>query len=166
MTMDILKRIALFVILCLVQALVLNYIHLFNCATPLLYVYFVIQYHRGEPRWSLLLWSFFLGLAMDTFTNTPGVAAASMTLIGLLQPYLLELFIPRDSAEDLKPSLHSMNPMNFVNYVITLVVIYCIVFYVIEAFNIFNWLHLLECVGGSSLITLLVIFAIESVKKK
>lgn len=89
-----------------------------------------------------------------------------MTLIGLLQPYLLELFIPRDSAEDLKPSLHSMNPMNFVNYVITLVVIYCIVFYVIEAFNFFNWLHLLECVGGSSLITLLIIFAIESVKKK
>ena len=42
MAIDLIKRITLFVSLCLVQALVLNQIHLFDCATPLLYVYFKI----------------------------------------------------------------------------------------------------------------------------
>ena len=36
MEFDIIKRVALFVVLCVVQALVLNHIHLFGCATPLL----------------------------------------------------------------------------------------------------------------------------------
>ncbi len=47
-----------------------------------------------------------MGLCVDVFANTPGVAAASMTAVGLLQPYLFELFVPRDSADDLE-SVHA-----------------------------------------------------------
>ena len=97
MSLDILKRLALFVVLGAVQILVLNHIRLFGLATPLLYVYFVITFQRNTPKWAILLWSFAMGLAIDVFTNTPGLAAGSMTLIAIVQPYLLELFVPRDS---------------------------------------------------------------------
>jgi rod shape-determining protein MreD len=166
MTADLLKRVLLFVVLCVVQALVLNHIHLFNCATPLLYVYFILRFNRNEPKWAIMLWCFFLGLVSDTFTNTPGMAAASMTFVGMIQPYLLELIIAKDSADDLKPSLHTMGIHVYMRYSIAIVLLYCLVFYSIEAFNFFNWVYLLECAGGSAVVTLLLIFAIESVRKK
>ena len=49
MNTEILKRLLAFIVLCLVQALILNRIHLFNCATPLLYVYFVMMFDMELP---------------------------------------------------------------------------------------------------------------------
>jgi rod shape-determining protein MreD len=166
MTINLLKRALLFVIFCLAQVLVLNHIHLFDCATPLLYVYFVLIFPRNYKRWAILIWCFCMGLVMDTFANTPGVGAASMTFVGLLQPFLLKLFIHEDSADDLKPSFRSMGSASFTRYVVFLVLIYNIVFYVMEAFNFFNWLQIVECIGGSTVLTVLLILAIESVRKK
>ena len=92
----------------LAQVMVLGRIHLFGIATPLLYVYFVLQLPRNYPKWAGLLWAFTLGLVIDIFTDTPGLAAASLTLIALLQPYYFELFVPRDSADNLRPSLAAL----------------------------------------------------------
>lgn len=166
MTISILKRVAFFVILCLAQALVLNHIHLFNCATPLLFVYFAILFPRDMKRWAVLVWCFCLGLVMDTFSNTPGMAASSMTFIGLIQPSVLKLFIHEDSPDDLEPGFRTMGTASFVRYTVILVLVYNILFYTLESFNFFNWIQLLECVGGSTVITILLILAIESVRKK
>ena len=87
MNTEILKRLLAFIVLCLVQALILNRIRLFGFATPLLPVYFVITFHRGYPKWAILTWSFLLGLCLDTFSNTPGVAASSMTFVLSLSTY-------------------------------------------------------------------------------
>ena len=87
MNLGLIKGIVAFVVLLLVQALVLNRIHLFNCATPLLYVYVAMLFRRNFPRWAILVSCFTMGLCVDIFSNTPGVAAGAMTLIGLLQPY-------------------------------------------------------------------------------
>ena len=97
----IINRLIMFVTLLLVQVLVLNHVWLFNVATPLLYVFFVITFPRNSAKGEVLAWSFCLGLMVDLFSNTPGMASGTMTLVALLQPYLLELFVPRDSAENL-----------------------------------------------------------------
>jgi rod shape-determining protein MreD len=83
-SVEIFKRLGWFVLLCVVQVLVLNNIHLFGVATPLLYVWFPLTFHRNTPQWAALLWSFALGLAIDVFSNTPGLAAGSLTLIGMI----------------------------------------------------------------------------------
>lgn len=70
MNIDLLKGIALFVTLLLVQVLVLNHIHLFGFATPLLYMYVALIFRRNYPRWGILLWCFAMGLAVDIFSNT------------------------------------------------------------------------------------------------
>ena len=84
MNMDNLHRLLVFLLLLLAQVLVLNHIQLFHCATPLLYVYLVLHFRRNYPQYAVLLWSFFLGLAVDSFANTPGVAAVFMTFIALI----------------------------------------------------------------------------------
>ncbi len=164
MTIDLLKRAGWFMVFVLVQAIVLGRIHLFNCATPLFYVYFVTQFPRNYPKWGILLWSFLLGLMVDTFSNTPGLAAASLTVIAAIQPYFYELFIPRDSVEDLKPALSTLGPLKYNYYVITLVVLYCLLFYTLELFTFFNWVQWALCVAGSSAITLMLIFTFEIAK--
>ncbi len=161
MTTDFLKRSLLFLVFILVQVVVLGGIHLFNCATPLLYVYFVTMFPRNYPKWALLLWSFVMGLLIDMFFNTPGLAAASLTLIAAIQPYYLELFVSRESADDLEISIHSVGPMKYTAYIVVLVFIYCLVFYSLEMFNFFNIMQWVMCVVGSTLITLVLIFTFE-----
>lgn len=159
------KRMAVFVVLALVQGLVFNHIHLFDCATPLIYIILALHFRRNHPKWAVLLWCFMLGLSIDVFANTPGVAASSMTALGLIQPYLLELFIPRDSADDLQPSAHTLGVTSYFWYVMIMVLIYNLLFFTIETFNFFNWIQWLECIGGSSAITLVLILAIENFRK-
>ena len=166
MKADILKRAMVFIIFVLAQAIVLGRIHLFHYATPLIYVYFVISFERNYPKWAILLWSFFMGLAIDIFANTPGLAAASMTLIGAIQPYYLELFVPRDSADNMKPSIQTLGPSKYSTYAVSLTVLYCLVFYSLEFFNFFNWLQWIFCVVGSAAITLVFIYTFEIFKSR
>ncbi len=166
MTLDLLKRAGWFVVFVLAQAVVLGRIHLFGVATPLLYVYFVTQFPRNYPKWGVLLWSFLMGLMVDTFSNTPGLAAASLTLIAAIQPYLFEAFVPRDSIENLKPSLSTLGPFKYSYYIVILVVVYCLVFYSLELFNFFNWEQWALCVVGSAVVTLMLIFSFEIAKSK
>ena len=165
MSIDFLKRLSWFGAFLLAQVLVLGQIHLFHYATPLLYVYFVTQFPRNHAKWAILLWSFMMGLLVDTFFNTPGVAAASLTLIGAIQPYYFEHFVPRDSAEDLMPSLRNISPTKYAYYIVPLVSLYCMLFFSLEMFTFFNWLQWLLCVVSSALVTLLLIFTFEGAKK-
>ncbi len=164
MNIDFLWRLLLFVVLLLAQALVLNHIHLFDCATPLLYVYFVLTFKRGYPRWGVLVWSFLMGLAVDVFSNTPGLAASSMTLVALLQPYALELFVPRDSAEDLRPGVRSLGVGKYLVYTLLLTMVYCLAFFTIETFTFFNWQRWALNVAGSTLLTMLLVIVVDNMR--
>lgn len=166
MTIDLAKRTGIFIVLCLMQALVLNRIRLFGCATPLLYVYFALVFPRNYPRWAILIWCFLLGLSIDTFSNTPGVASASLTFIGFFQPYFFSLFIPRDAPEDMSPSVAGLGYMKFLFYSVTLVLLYSLLFFTLETFNFFNWMQWLESIAGSAALTVILVLTIESVRKQ
>jgi rod shape-determining protein MreD len=165
MAIDTLRRALVFVVLCLVQALVFNHIHLFGYATILLYVYFVVMLPRNYPRWAALLWSFALGLSVDMFTNTPGMAAAALTLTGFLQPYLLQLFLPREAPENLKSAVSSLGFTKFLTMASFLVFIHCLVFFTIESFGFFNWQQWSLNIVGTTLLTVLLIMTLESIRK-
>lgn len=166
MTTDIIKRAILFIVFVLAQIIVLGRVHLFNCATPLLYVWFVILFPRNYPKWGILLWSFSMGLIIDIFSNTPGMAAFSLTLVGAIQPYFFELFIPRDSIENLEPSMATIGPVKYTCYASALTALFCVVFYSLELFNFFNMVQWASCIAGSTILTLLLIFTFEIVRSK
>ncbi len=165
MTIELLKRFGWFVAFVLAQALVLGRIHLFGVATPLFYVYFILQLPRNYPKWASLLWGFFMGLFVDVFLNTPGFAAASLTLIAALQPYYVELFASRDTAEDMVPSLSTLGLTRYIYFAVPLVFLFCLLFFTIEHFSFFNPTHWILCVLGSTVLTLVLIFSFEVAKK-
>lgn len=166
MPLNLMKRLLGAVALCLVQALVFNRIHLFGYATPLLYVYMMLTFPHDYPRWGIMLWGFLLGLTVDAFSNTPGVASASLTLVGAIQPYFFGLFVQRDAPEDIAPSVGTIGGAKFTFYATVLVLVYCLCFFSLEMFSFFHWKHWLQCIGGSTLLTLIFILTIESVRKK
>lgn len=160
------NRLVMFVVLALVQVLVLNYVWLFNVATPLLYVFFAITFPRNSAKGEVLVWCFMLGLVIDLFSNTPGLASGSMTLIGLLQPYLLELFVPRDSAENMEVSVATLGMGKFFTFSLILTLLYSLLFFALETFNFFEWqMWLLRSVCSTTL-TMVLMLAIESVRSK
>ena len=166
MSIDFLKRLALFVAFVLAQAFVLGRIHLFHYATPLLYVYFVTLFPRNYPKWGVLTWAFVMGLTVDIFANTPGLAAASLTAVAAIQPYFYALFVPRDAAETLEPTLLNLGPTKYSYYIVTLVTIYCLLFFTLEMFTFSNLLEWLMSVVGSILVTLALIFTFEIAKRR
>ncbi len=160
------NRLVMFVVLLVVQVLVLNHVWLLNVATPLLYVYFAITFPRNTEKGEVLGWCFFLGLLIDIFSNTPGLAAGTLTLIGMTQTYLVEFFIPRDSAENLEVSAATLGWGKFSMLSGILTLIYCLLFFILEAFNFFDWqLWILRAVC-SAILTLLLMLAIESVRSR
>ena len=165
MNIDLFRRIGLMVVFTLVQVLILNHIHLFNVATPLVYVYFVLLFPRDHKRWLSIILSFIFGLILDSFSNTPGETAFALTLTAFLQPYVLELYLERDDSESFSPSMASMGFAKYSTYVLLLSFVFCLTLFTIEAFSFFNWIQWLLCVIGSWLVTCVIIIAIDSVRK-
>ena len=164
MTVGVLKTLGTFLVFLLVQVLVLNHVHLFDSATPLLYIYMVLLFPRNYPKWGMLLWAFALGIGVDMFSNTPGVAAASLTLVALSRPYLLELFIQRESAEDLVPSIKVLGFGRYLFFAFINIFTYCLLFFSLEAFSFFNWLQWVLCVAGSTLLTLVLVMVLDNLR--
>ncbi len=165
MSIDLLRRIGLMVFFTLVQVLILNHIHLFNVATPLVYVYFVLLFSRNHERWLSIILSFFLGLILDAFSNTPGETAFALTLTAFLQPYVLGLYLDRDDSNDYTPSMANMGFMKYATYVLLLTFVFCFTLFSLEAFSFFNWIQWLLCILGSWGVTSIIIIAIDSVRK-
>lgn len=165
MNIDFIHRIGLMVFFILVQVLILNHIHLFNVATPLVYVYFILLFPRNQQRWVSVLLAFFLGLILDSFSNTPGETAFALTLTAFLQPYFLGLYLERDNSDNFTPSMAKMGFMKYATYVLLLTFIFCFTLFTLEAFSFFNWAQWLLCILGSWGVTSLIIIAIDSVRK-
>lgn len=146
------------------QVLIFNHVHLLGYGTPLVYTYFLFLFPLGASRNGVLLWSFALGLAVDVFSDTPGVAAASMTLVALVQPPLLRMMVPQDAVEDVVQSYRTMGAWAYVRYVVLLSLLYHLVFFLLEYFSFFNGLDLLYSFAGSWLLTLSICLAFEGLR--
>lgn len=147
------------------QALLLGHIHILGVATPLLYVYLALLFPKTYPRWAQLLLCFAMGLSVDMFANTPGLATISMTLIGFIQPYLLNLYLSEEDNHDLMPGFSTLGFTKFATYATILVAIYCMVFFSLEAFSVINWMEWMLSIAGSMVLTLMFIFTIDSVRR-
>jgi len=166
MTLVYIKRIMAFIVLVFFQVLVFNHVHLFGYATPFLYIYLLLKLNLGTSRAELLIWGFLLGLAVDIFSNTPGVSAASTTFYALLQPILVRLFTPRDSDDTIEPGFKTMGIAPFIRFIVISVLLHHTVLFTIEFFSFVNWTDWLISILSSTLLTVFCVIAIEGIRMK
>lgn len=145
--------------------LIFNHVHILGYATPLICVYVIMTFPLNMSKCAKLLWGFGIGLIQDIFTNTPGVMAATLTLVALIQGMLLTFFGGQDSDdEDEIPSIKTLGLYFFLRYTAVAVLIQTTVFYLIMTFNFFNPVDTAINIGGSSLLSFLVIWFMESIR--
>ena len=159
-----LSRCAWLLLLLALQVLVFNHLHLWGVAVPLVFVYLLLMFPKDTPRWEVMVWGFVMGLSVDVFANTPGVAAGAMTVTGLVQPVLLGLMLPKDTVEAFTPSYRLMGTWTYLRYVLMLVLFHHIAFFSLEFFSFFHWEHWLTELLGSWLLTVVVISVLERLR--
>lgn len=162
----ILSRIAWFVGLVLVQVLMLNNICLFGLATPFIYIYFLLVLDKDTDRNALMVMAFLLGLTVDVFSNTPGVNAGASVLVAFMRPGLLRLFSPRDEYENFEPGIYTLGVWAFVRYAIIMALLHHAALFLLESFSFADMGYLSLRILCSTLLTVMLVMAIEFVRHK
>ena len=165
MLQDFLTRTFWFLLLLGLQVLVFNHIHIAGYATPMPYFYLLLILPNHTARWVYVGLGFLLGLTVDVFSSTIGEAAATTTFVGLITPLVLNLFAPDDQRdEEFQPSVRTMQWGKFLRYSLLLTLVHTTLFFCLESFSFFHPLNLLLNIGGSTVLTLIFIAAIERIR--
>ena len=161
-----LKRFWYAVLLVAMQALVLGHIHLWGYATPLLGVLFILHLPLNANRIGCMCASFVIGLILDMFSNSPGVAATAMTLTCFVQQPLLKNMVPKDAEEDLVPAMYSMGNSHYIWYVVILMLLFVVTYFLVEAMSFFNVLSLLISIASSCALSFVLVMSLEVFRRK
>lgn len=162
MILFFLRKLCSFVLFVLAQGLILNQLNVMGYATPLVALLFLLNFRRDSSRVKLLIWGFLLGIVMDLFTNTPGVGAASCTFLALLQPLLLNMFCPRESAEDLEPGMKTLGVARYCWYLLVSVLLFHCCYYTLQIFSFTNPVDLGANIVGGTLFTFFMMLGVNS----
>ncbi|MBQ2073459.1 MAG: rod shape-determining protein MreD [Bacteroidaceae bacterium] len=154
-------RIRQIMIILALQVLVFDYIHLWGYATPLLGVMVVVYSPLSDNRVTNLVMSFMAGIVMDMFTNSPGVAAASMTLASFVQHPLLEMMVPKDSDENMLPSWHTMGMSSYSAYLAIMLAVYHVAYFVLEVFSFINPVDMIISIVSSYVLSFILAMSFD-----
>lgn len=162
MKITLLYEMVMFMVLIVFQTLVLNRINVFGVAVPLLYIYFLIKLPRSRNLFYVVISGFLMGLIIDIFLNTPGINAAATTIVATLRKPLLNVFFSKIEYEDFAPSIYTETGA-FLRYAIVMVLLHQTLLFFIESFTFFNLSNTLIRIAASSVLTLVLIVALDSI---
>lgn len=156
---DTLKNIIRFALFIAVQVFVLNKLPpLHRFVSPYLYFLFLLWLPFRIPRMGLTLLGFVFGLILDGFTNTPGLHAASCTLVAYLRPFMINLLMPKDAEEIAyaEPSTRSMGLLPYSVYAAVLTFLHHLVLVFLEWLQFGDFWYFLFKVLATTLVSLLL----------
>ena len=162
MTKTVIQFIARFLVLVVLQ-LVCNKIVLFNIAMPVVFIYLILRLPVNLHGGWVLTVAFFTGLIIDIFNNTPGMNSLACTLMAAVRRPVFNLFVTRENDLNIPiPSVDSMGVGDYLKYMATLVTLYCALIFLIQAFTLHDIVLTLARIAGSSALSVIVIFALDS----
>ena len=162
MTKTVIQFIVLFLALLVLQ-LVCNKIVLFNIAMPVVFIYLILRLPVNLHGGWVLTIAFFSGLIVDIFNNTPGMNALACTLMAAVRRPVFNLFVSRENDMNIpSPSVDSMGVSDYFKYMATLVTGYCALIFIIQAFSLHNFVLTLARIAGSSVLSVIIIFGLDS----
>lgn len=113
-----LKRLLYAISLLLLQILLLDRFPLFGYVTPMICLYLILILDSNVSPAQRMLWGFCMGIISDVFVNTPGVQAASLTLLAAVQPALLRMLFTFDRRDIINPGLMFLGAKVYLPYLI------------------------------------------------
>ncbi|MDD2283824.1 MAG: rod shape-determining protein MreD [Paludibacter sp.] len=161
-----LQNIVRFILLVLVQVFVLNNIRLLGYINPYIYILFILVLPVKFSRALSMLLAFILGLIIDLFSNTPGMHTFATVLVAFLRNPVINIFTTIEEGANPEPSFYTFGVSAFIKYIITLVLIHHTAFFFLEIFTFVGIGQTLLRIILNTLITSVILFGINSFKKK
>ncbi|HJU45697.1 MAG TPA: hypothetical protein VJ647_02885 [Chitinophagaceae bacterium] len=161
---DLLKNTIRFTLFILVQVFVLHKIPpLHQFIVPYLYFLFILWLPYRISRFVLMIAGFLLGITLDYFLRTPGLHAAPCVLIAYIRPFLINMLIPQEGAEQSysAPSIVSMGWAPYTTYALILAFIHNTYLVFLEWLQFGNFLYFLGKVAATTGISFLLILITE-----
>lgn len=161
---DLLKNIFRFFAFILVQVYVLHKIPpLHQFIVPYLYFLYVLWLPFSLGRTWLMIVAFIYGLSLDYFLLTPGLHAAACVLIAYVRPFLVNILIRQEGAEQSygAPSIHSMGLAPYSLFVLILTLLHHGYLVFLEWMDFGNFWYFLGKVGATTAVSLLLILITE-----
>ena len=160
------QRILVFLILVLVQVLVLNHIQIAGYATPSLFIYYILILNSETSRNSLLLQAFLIGLCVDIFSNTPGMNAASATILAFIRKPMLHVHMQHDMTDDFEPCIRTLGFFNFLRYVLTGALTFTLFLQILSSFSFAHGKDFILRIITNTLMTVFLIMCVDVLRRK
>lgn len=166
MNINVLREICIALLFVLLQAVVFNQIYLFGVAVPLVFIYVILRMPLSLSTAWLLTVSFFLGLVVDIFGNTPGMNTLACTILAFVRRPILSLYLPHGSDYVAEiPSIRGFGMWLYVRYSLTLTFVYCLLLFAIESLSLFDLPYMLVRIVCSTLLTFILILCVDSLNQ-
>ena len=157
MTRSLIKYGFMFVALVLLQVLIFNQFQFNGYVNPYLYVLFILLLPLSTPRYMLLFLGFFLGLAVDIFSDSLGIHAAATVFIAYIRPAVIRtISISEEDRRDF-PVLKQTKFSWFLSYTAILVFIHHFILLYLEYFTFTHFFSTLLRVFLSAIFSIFVI---------
>lgn len=164
MSKTVIQFTLMYVALVMAQAVIFNRIALFSVAMAFVFIYFIVKLPITLSAAKVITLGFLTGLAVDIFSDTPGVNALACTCLAGCRHTVLRLYVAReDDIVHSIPAIHTLGAAVFAKYVFTMSLIYCTLVFLIEAFYFFYPLLLLARIAASTLLTSALLMALDSI---
>lgn len=148
------------ILLLMVQLPLIHRVVLFNKGYGFFYVGFLILLPRTWSRSYLMLIGFIAGLLVDSFTNTPGVHAASSVFIMFIRNFWLSI-VNDDAQEIINLNIRTLRKTGFIIFVFPLVFVHHLMMFWIENGGIHMFGMVLSKTFFSAIFSMSVIFIIN-----
>ena len=157
-----------FVLLVFVQVLVFNRLNFFGFINPMVYILFLYWYPIKENRTLFITLGFFLGLAIDIFSDTLALHAAASVSIAYFRPTIMR-FVFGINYEFQSFKLSNTTQAQQITFLAMLIFAHHIIFYSLEIFSLANFLIILKKVifnGLGTLVLCMLFSSLFSVRKE
>ena len=157
-----------FTLLVIVQVLVFNRLNFFGFINPMVYIMFLYWYPIKENRAAFLGLGFLLGFAIDFFSDTMAIHAASTVTIAYLRPAIMR-FVFGVNYEFQSFKLGNTTKAQQITFLALLIVVHHLMFFTLEFFSLANILLILKkvvAIGLATLVLCLLFGSLFSVKKE
>ena len=155
-----------FIALVLLQVFVLDNIQFLGYINPMIYILFILSLPVRFPKWLSLILAFILGFIIDIFSNTLGINTFATVFLAFIRVPIINLIISFDEGANPSPSFRSFGVNNYVKYIVSGVIIHNFILFMIESFSFTSFGFILLKVLLSSIVTILLIFIVQSFNKK
>ena len=161
---NLVKNIVRFALFILIQVFILHNIPtLHRFITPYLYFLYILWLPFRMTRSSLMALAFIFGLTLDYFLHTPGLHAAPCVLIAYVRPFLINMLISQEGADQnyASPSITSMGWAPYATYVIILTLLHHGYLVFLEWMQFGGFLNFMGKVIATTAISLILILVTE-----